>query len=714
MSDGEPLDASGQSEALFPDGLIRWSGHRDGGVRRPFHSASGRPTGDQIETPLVRRLQNWVRSIAQGDSVPRALLLVGGPGNGKTDAVEGCIESLDRAIQAGGALVRQFEQAYHVGEGELPPRKVVVDLAGLPIARHIDRYTSLSLVQDATEGDPALGRTAEQLLLDDLQTLLDPQRPELHLCCVNRGILARVASLTLASGTSAAVAALLTAITESVTSGPMSPRCWPLEGHDHIAVWPMDVESLVDVGSSDGGQSVAHKIFAIALDESKWKKPCEAGSRCPFCQNRKLLIRKGALDSLIELLHFYELASGKRWTFRDLFSLVSYLLVGDFSELEIKGRRVAPCEWAAIQHRIAREGKPGTLERDRAPYLLMSRLYQHRLIPRWPSFERGEYRAAKRELFRDKYDDEGLSAAKGFFRFTARAADLAAKASGDVPDRIRGSVGRALDPALATGPIAIMSRGGEEVSIAEIESRFSLSIRDGMILVGNQIETLERDVLDRLRVADESLVEDRFPRNRIRQARLLQTTLRQFAARLVKRSLGTRRGACQNVEAYRQYVRATRQADALNDTRKELRRLLHDSNNRFRAGLATTFGQPVAERSRDVALLLPKMVSVRPVMPRREDGRPSDPLPYLVVEGHYVALTFDLFSALNEVCRGLHEASLPGEIYSLLDRVKSLVSGHVVRDPQVLNDDPIIVLGSSRDVIEYVGGRFQFTRGHQA
>jgi hypothetical protein len=699
-----------EAASLFPDGLIRWAGHRDGGVRRPFNHSSGRPTGIQIETPLVRRLRGWAEQLVEGVHVPHSLLLVGGPGNGKTDAVEGCIDSLDEALGAEGDLVNRFASQYKVSEGELPPRKVVVDLSGFPNSKLLGSKTSLSLVQDATEGDPSQGSSAEELLLEDLGDILNQDRSGLFLCCVNRGILARVSSLAAVGAKHTETAQLLMTITQAVTSGPRSPKCWPLDEFEHLAIWPMDVESLVATGSSSDGLSVAHQIFEVALAEERWKPPCELGSRCPFCQNRKLLVRKGSLDALIQLLYFYELASGKRWTFRDLFSFIAYLLVGDYSELEIKGKRVSPCDWAAAQNRLAREGKIGSVERDRAPFLLMSRLYHHRFFPTWPTFERGDHRVAKRELFKDKYTDEGLLHAKAFFRFAARSGDLAAKASGDVQDRVRDSVGPALDPALATGNSVLISRPDETVSIHDIESRFSLSVRDGLQLVGSQIETLERDVLDRLSVADESLVEDKFPRNRTRQARLLQTTLRQFSARVVKRSLGSRRGICKDVESYNAYQAAIQNRDGLNDVRKELRRLLHDSNNRFRAGLATTFGQPVAERSRDVSLVLPKMVTVRPLMSQEGEGRPPTSLPYLLIEGHHVALTFDLFRALNEVCEGLHEASLPAEIYSLLDRVKSLVSGKVVRDPQVLSDDPVIVLGSSRDVIEYIGGRFEFSR----
>ena len=85
---------------------------------------------------------------------------------------------------------------------------------------------------------------------------------------------------------------------------------------------------------------------------------------------------------------------------------------------------------------------------------------------------------------------------------------------------------------------------------------------------------------------------------------------------------------------------------------KGLKNLLHDSNNQFRAGLATTFGQPVAHRSKDVALILDSPIRVTSVDVSESEGRPKDYLPYLLVDEHYVPVTFDLFQALNDVNNG--------------------------------------------------------------
>ncbi len=689
---------------LFPEGLLSWSGHSSGAVRQLFQSESGRPTGSQIETPLVKRINEWVGDLIQDKNVPRILFLVGGPGNGKSDAIEGCISSFDSQLGAGGELFDAFAKQYYVDDSILPPRKTVVDLTSLKTKVPNHLLTSIFLVQDATEPDASAQVSAEESLINDLELLLKEDFSGLYLCCVNRGILA-VATET---SQNSRVTDLLIGITKAVTSAPNPPDCWPLKDFEKIAIWPMDMESLVDRNRSDNGQSVGHMIFNSALEVDKWKEPCELKTRCPFCQNRKLLTTSGALDSLIDILHYYELVSGKRWGFRDIFSLVPFLLVGDSADLHIKGKSYSPCEWAAEQYRISLEGKEGSVERDRAPYFLMSRLYHHRLFPRWPAFKRGDILKARRDLLNSNFD--GSIYAKALFRFVESSNTALMNDNLDVSIRIRDSIGPALDPALVTGKELLYQSGETNLTVDDIEINFSLSVKTGVEAISTQLQTLEKDVLAHLIVADESLSEDDFARNRARQVRLIQSTIRQFSARLCKRSLGTRRGVCYNIVQLRSYLALRGNAAQLNEIRKNLKKLLHDEKGRFRAGLATTFGQPVAHESKDVALLTQRPVRISESPMSNTDQRPIDYLPYLTIEKHYIALTFDLFRALKDVSNGLHEASLPTDIYALLDRVKSLVSGQLVRDPDVLSDDPVIAFGASTSGIEYVNGRFIFSK----
>ena len=156
----------------FPDDLLNWAGHRDGGVKKPFTTSSGRPTGGLVETNLIQRLRGWANNLSAGqEGIPVAMFLVGGPGNGKTDAIETAITLLDKAFGNNGQLLDGCRSKFNV---ELPPRKIVVDLAEFIDESNMLHNRELVIVQDATEVDlEKSGSTPESLFLDDVESLLN-------------------------------------------------------------------------------------------------------------------------------------------------------------------------------------------------------------------------------------------------------------------------------------------------------------------------------------------------------------------------------------------------------------------------------------------------------------------------------------------------------------------------------------------------------------
>lgn len=109
--------------AEFPAQLVNWAGNRSGGVRRLFDDASGRPGEVVFETNLLHRLQAWAGDFARGDAgVPRIVLLVGGPGNGKTEAIESTARWLDADLGANSRLIDQLRASFSPGDGLVPRR----------------------------------------------------------------------------------------------------------------------------------------------------------------------------------------------------------------------------------------------------------------------------------------------------------------------------------------------------------------------------------------------------------------------------------------------------------------------------------------------------------------------------------------------------------------------------------------------------------------
>ena len=118
--------------AMYPDGLLDWSGNRAGGVKKLFYGGSGRPVGQVIQTQLLDRLSVWADKVATFDpETPDVVLLLGGPGNGKTEAIEQTLRRIDSRLSLDGALVNKLASIFASADGTAPERLVEVDLSAI-------------------------------------------------------------------------------------------------------------------------------------------------------------------------------------------------------------------------------------------------------------------------------------------------------------------------------------------------------------------------------------------------------------------------------------------------------------------------------------------------------------------------------------------------------------------------------------------------------
>jgi hypothetical protein len=693
---------SGDTNPEFPLGLLDWAGHRKGGVRRMFASVDGRPSGRLIRTPLLARLRDWASDIAAGrPGTPRVVLLVGGPGNGKTEAVEDAIRELEESLAIDGQISGLLAPVFNPVDGSTVPRSVSVDLTRLGVARELQ----MTLVPDASVGETT-GETAAQCLVADLVHADSAGSGSIYLACVNRGILDDALIWAQSSGSPAKK--LISSIVGALASRVGAPSCWPLIGFLEVAIWPMDVESLFLTDVESGSHSPAQQALALATDVRRWPDygSCPAGERCPFCLSRHLLERDTNRAAFLWILRGYELATGKRWSFRDLLSLLSYLLAG--SPPEGMSESTGPCEWAA---RLASgelgTGTKGESRRLVAPFLLVASQYQHALFGTWPALGR---HALRRELREVGLENEPTLRGLGIF--------LSGAQSVSVPRTLRtelAAVSLALDPSCAGSDLDIDVSGKTTLKFREIDARFSHSVRDGLDMMRRyqSLSANEIALLKKLADADEQLGAPEVRNRKTTTAAALQVLVRDFSCRLVRRSLGVRNGVVKDFHHIEGFTRLVGVDETLAyGAAKGVEEMLN-SRDRFTVTLNNTFGEPSPPVNKRVVLETPK----QKVRPAKLDthGRPRTDLRFLTVGSHtstqHVALTYELFRSVQEMRAGMLTASLPRPVVAALDAARARLAGRIVRSREAL-DGAEIVIGSCSERIVIDDNRFIIQSEH--
>lgn len=677
----------------LPAGLLDWAGHKSGGVRRLFHSTGGRPTGDVVLTPLLKRLSQWSKAIASGvEAAPRVVLLVGGPGNGKTEAIEFTIRQLDADLGLSGKLVGVLGPQFFP-EDLSTPRHAFTDVSTISEGRC---PYQIFIVQDASVEDDAVSlKSPADLLIEDLKRLVVGDPHQIYLACINRGILDD-ALIAATDSRNNDVRMMLEAIVRSVGVSPDTPTCWPLAGYPTFAVWPMDVETLLGEQNGHGeSESPALKLLSAATNPLLWPKEgeCAARDRCPFCISRGLLFNDPHKSSLLRVLRWYELASGKRWSFRDLFSLTSYLLAG--VPATDAGRPEEPCARAArlIELGNRASGKPDSL-RLSVPFILVASQYQHALFGRWPQ-------AGLRSLKADIHELQlgAHPTLMGLYHFLSRGSGMSVPATLDAQ---LSAICELLDPAIADPDMEVEVSSRTKIRLRELDTRFSQSVGEGFSYIQKYrcLTILESDLLRRLAEADERLSDPDVVKRRPLVASRVQALVRDFACRTVRRSLGLRSAAVRDADILREFEKVLGgDPQLLHDAVKQVEGLLNEKD-RFVVTLNTTFGEPLPPMQRRAILTTPR----QKVKPREgPDGdRPHSAIRFLSVGSgsaiQSIPLTYELFKSVRNLRRGMTTSSLPRPVVAMLDTTRARLSGQIVRDEELLEEGEIRV-GLRDDVI---------------
>jgi hypothetical protein len=663
------------NQNVFVPELLSWHGHDAGGVRVPF-GAFGNPLGRVIPTSLVAKLTETARLIAEGRSCPRWILLLGGPGNGKSQMVETFVQELDGHLGCNGALV--LAVAENLNQSPIP-RRVEVSAstyAGLGEAFR-ERVGELIVVQDASASDAADGDAAEQLA-GDLSGLISDQhaagsRMPVFVCCANRGLLAR--AMNAALGTAPDVVDMLEVVIRSSGLGDAAlqaepPRCWPIrlpaieerrpELAGMVACWPLDVESLLL-----GYQSTVtplEEILQEAVGDSRWEQAgcsdCSSRKYCPFYTNATWLREEPARKNLLTLLRRAELATGERWNFRAMFSLAAELVVGERDDFRGDGESPShPCAWV---HKEVEDLSKGDVLAATASLSMSWRLFPHALFVG--------------ALVPPASDGNELSIGEPVTRALVEWAQSYAPPMGNaIRRRLRDAVVAAIDP-------AGWSPEQEDSVLAILEDTYSQSVALGNTAWPAAAEpaSVEAKALEFIKLAEDECDPLLVGRDSAK-AFLLVRFLRQLGATLAKRSVGVRSGGHGNERYLSGYEAIIRDRDGLSGLQSLVRSLL--SGDRFRFNALASFGQPHSEAEALVVLETDSM-PIQPISPAPSPSSdlPAHDLPSILIGGHRIPLTFDLFMALQLRRDHCAAGSLPASVRASLDRIRHLYAGEACRD----------------------------------
>lgn len=670
-----------QNNKNYPAGLLEWAGHRKGGVKKPFDQ-TGRPTGNVIYTQLTQKIDDWVDGLDK-DS-PRIILLIGGPGNGKTDALEYLVSKIDSKYNS--TYYSQISEQI-IKAGDIAPRTVEIDLD----INHFGRK-KLKLVQDASTGKK--GFTSGECLIEDIESVLGDD--SVYIAGINRGILAEAVSK---AESNPEVYEVLNVIVQGLTQYLDPQPLWPLGRLlplKEIAVWPMDVESLVQL-RENLELTPGYQIIKEAVSDENWNcNKCPSKEHCPFFQNKNRLANKEAALGLLQILRDYEIIANKRWSFRELFSLFSYILVG--TEQEFNGFKT-PCEWVGIQTKNI--NSTHTQSRIYSLWNLNEHLYHVRLFNKWPTFN--SLRRANKRTNKEVSDIlEQSPFTKHFFgHFAFNRSQRANKP--DISKLIDNSFFDLMDP----GQLSNVNEdfGKLIFSVKKIESNFSYSIVSGYEQIKSILNPLEDLIYQslieiELQIDNEIRFDPSISSMRVDQILVI---IRAIATRYFKRIYFTSKGISKDEIFLQKYRELNPKVDPNGSNLKRAKQLfdnLVQEKNGLEVVLNSSISQPQLDSETKICLKVGRLKIKNQYIKDQLNDVPRSAIKVFKIkfkEGHInVPLTYQLYKALFLVEDGVRLSSLPSKVISMLDSIKSNMAGEIVRDPDMLENSTLRI-GSSRN-----------------
>jgi hypothetical protein len=622
----------------FPFQLIKWGANKPTSVRIPFSSDSGRPAGKVIINKLIEALDNWIAS----PNGINAILFIGGPGNGKTDALEYIIDGIISKYSLDPKIKVQMTEM--VAENR---RNIEIDI------HHgtLFPFKKIVAIPEASTGTSNFSK--EEALLNDFSNYLNDSEV-LYISCINRGILEDL-KIHSNSRNETQILALIDEI-NNATKGEGS-ESWPLSNNPNVGVWFMDIESLFD---NNRMPNPSQQIIEVLTNSDKWNWYNTNGyfqNECPFYDNYLQISNYENSKNLSSILRSYELITENKLNFRNYFSLLSSLFAmnnGDGND---------PIEFSLKNINLIHTSIPKEYDYIKSVFLLSFASYSLRLFRDWEE-TLDDFNLI---LESRKINDSPLL--KNFLKLCQDESvriNLNSFQS-EYEKKFINQLNSVLDPFHSDHP-----------RIIEIAESFSFSMEDGHASVIAELNINHNRLLEYFRMIENEIRASEDYNKFTNEFDLIIQKLRCFATQICSRIIGTKYGYTKDFNTLSEYNKLYEDFKANKD---KLARMFKGIIKSKEIYPLHSFGQPKPDKRNSVIIKSQSTSSKFEIKSVKTNfNRASQNGVFFEHSSTklLIPLSYNLFKALSEIDSGVDKNSVNSNINALIERMESLLYSQFV------------------------------------
>jgi hypothetical protein len=308
---------------IYPFKFINWFSSNNGAVRRPMDTNSGRPLGQEVIKNRVHTLiDEMVDSFAQSQD-KYICILIGGPGNGKTDIMEYASERFVTSL--GGdwsCLSVDLKKGF--------------DFNNRQSSIQLKSGIELILTQDASQKDKN-SKDFSEAIFNDLERFKS-MSSGLFIICMNRGILEEVYRQS--RNTDYLLSQHSELINKIYQSNSLNACIEDMNiWGDRITklncvlyTWSMDLDTLFQ---KHGDLTIKNNLIKDIFDKANCLNNYIqiANPLNPILAAFNFIDNSEKNLTLARIFRSYEIINSKRFTFREIFNQIAYLFYYSESQL---------------------------------------------------------------------------------------------------------------------------------------------------------------------------------------------------------------------------------------------------------------------------------------------------------------------------------------------------------------------------------------------